>query len=44
MKVLYVATVRSHIGQFHVNFLNELKEGALKFMRLTRIIPLISRD
>lgn len=26
MKVLCVATVRSHIGQFHVNFLNELKK------------------
>lgn len=26
MKILYVATVRSHIGQFHVDYLKKLKE------------------
>ena len=26
MKILYVATVRSHIGQFHMPFINRLKE------------------
>ncbi len=26
MKILYVATVRSHIGQFHIDFLKKLKE------------------
>ena len=25
MKVLFVATVRSHIGQFHIPFIEELK-------------------
>ena len=25
MKVLFVATVRSHIGQFHMPFIRELK-------------------
>ena len=26
MKILYVATVRSHVGQFHVDYLKKLKE------------------
>ena len=26
MKILFVATVRSHIGQFHMPFIKKLKE------------------
>ena len=39
MKVLFVATVRSHIGQFHMPFIRDWYAGAAGWKRRSRTIP-----
>mgnify|MGYP007132323009 CR=1 FL=1 len=39
MKVLFVATVRSHIGQFHMPFIRELVRRGCRVEAASRTIP-----